>query len=316
MILSTLNRKLSIAVLVIAVGLSINLFGDAQERPDVMASFFVNFVFANQIAGDLVNLGVAVGPGEDTHTFEPPITVIERIESADMFIFNGAGYESQWVDPLFANGILDSARQVIVETTKLVNDNGQLIAAPGHGGGHGHHGVNPHVWLDPLLAIEIVRTIEDGLANVDPANAVIYHNNGQRIRGDLGLLDTEIQAGLQSCKHNTLVESFQFIDYFALQYGIETITTSGVVPQEPTVHQIETAIQFVRDNDIKYLFDDKFISPDFTGLTQVAEATGAEILTLETFEGFSGEDITLDDVDYIQVVRDNLAQLRIGLECD
>ena len=257
---------------------------------------------------------VAVFPDLDPHEFEPNVQDVERIQNADMFVYNGAGFENPWVDPLIENGTINRDSQLVVETIRLVNENGDLIEIGSND--EENFETNPHIWLDPILASEIIRTIEDGLSQLDPANEATYRANAAAFRGNLGILDLDYQAGLSLCGQTNIVESHQFLDYVALRYDFDVIATSGVEPEEPSITSLEAVIQFVQDNNVNYLFTESQDEADLTGLQQVADATGASILFLEVFEGFEGDIVTLEDVDYFEVMRENLKVLETGLECE
>ena len=312
---STMKQVVVGLMLFALVGVGAVSVTQAQSTQlNVVASFFVNFVFVNAIAGDLVNIDVSVGPGLDPHEFEPNVQDVEKIQNADMFIYNGAGFENPWVDPLIDNGTIDPNSQVVVETIRLVNENGDLIAIGGDD--EENFETNPHIWLDPVLASEIIRTIEDGLSQLDPANEATYRANAAAFRGDLGILDLDYQAALALCDQKNIVQSHQFLDYVALRYGFDSTATSGVEPEEPSIADIESVIQLVQDNNVNFLFTESQDEADLTGLQQVADATGAEILFLEVFEGFEGDVVSLEDVDYFEVMRENLELLAQGLECE
>jgi len=309
-------KQLIVAVMLFAV-VGVGAVSTSQAQSDqlnVVTSFFVTFVFADAIGGDLIDLDVVVGPGFEAHEFEPTIQDVEKIQNADVFIYNGAGFENPWVDPLLDNGTIGGGNQVVIETSELVFENGDLIALNPDEDEEGF-GTNPHIWLDPILAIEITRTIEEGLAAADPANAATYRANGAALRGELGVLDTEIQSALQSCAQNIIVQSHQFMDYFALRYGFQVADTGAVEPEEPSVADIEALIQVVQENNINFIFSETFVTAEETGLQQVADATGAEILLFEVFEGFEEDEIIIEE-EYIEVMRENLEQLEIGLECN
>jgi len=38
---------------------------------------------------------------------------------------------------------------------------------------------DPHIWLDPVLAIQQVQNIRNGLEKVDPKNTAYYNQNAQ-----------------------------------------------------------------------------------------------------------------------------------------
>jgi zinc transport system substrate-binding protein len=61
-----------------------------------------------------------------------------------------------------------------------------------------HAPTDPHIWLDPVLAVQQVENIRDGLSKVDPNNAAYYHQNAQNFIGRLKSLDVSIRGNLTS----------------------------------------------------------------------------------------------------------------------
>ena len=55
-----------------------------------------------------------------------------------------------------------------------------------HDDGHGHGSADPHVWLDPVLAIQQVYNIRDGLAEANPAGGRDVRHKRRCIRGRAG----------------------------------------------------------------------------------------------------------------------------------
>lgn len=46
--------------------------------------------------------------------------------------------------------------------------------------GHDHEGeADPHIWMDPLRACQMMENLAQGLADLDPANAALYEANAQ-----------------------------------------------------------------------------------------------------------------------------------------
>src|SRR5690606_28454521 len=61
---------------------------------------------------------------------------------------------------------------------------------------HGHVGVNPHVWLDPLLMIQAASVVAQELKTLDPENSAAYAAGLERLTADLLALDAELTVAL------------------------------------------------------------------------------------------------------------------------
>ncbi|KAF6600715.1 zinc ABC transporter substrate-binding protein, partial [Paenibacillus sp. EKM208P] len=85
--------------------------------------------------------------------------------------------------------------------------------------GHDHdHVLDPHVWLDPVLAQKEVEAIEAGLVKADPANKADYEKNADAYIAKLKELDTEFKTGLKDVKRKDFITQHAAFSYLAKQY--------------------------------------------------------------------------------------------------
>jgi len=95
-------------ICVLAVSLVLASCGDTTTSEDtgsekvlVVTSSFPLYDFARIIGGEQAEVVLLTPPGLSPHSFEPTPKHIETIESADMFIYSGAGLEP-WVEDVLA----------------------------------------------------------------------------------------------------------------------------------------------------------------------------------------------------------------------
>ena len=73
---------------------------EASDEPvdpnklQVMASFYTMYDFAQKIGGEHVQVTCMVPSGTEPHDWEPSTKDITRMEQADVFIYNGAGWST------------------------------------------------------------------------------------------------------------------------------------------------------------------------------------------------------------------------------
>jgi zinc transport system substrate-binding protein len=67
-----------------------------------------------------------------------------------------------------------------------------------------------------------------------------------------------------------------------------------------------------RANDVRYIFFETLVSDKVARV--VAEEIGAQTLVLNPFEGLTAAQVEAGE-DYISIMRQNLANLRLALEC-
>jgi ABC-type Zn uptake system ZnuABC Zn-binding protein ZnuA len=96
--------------------------------------------------------------------------------------------------------------------------------------GHGHHGANPHFYLDPVHAAASARNIAAVLSDAAPAAA-------PRIRARLALwldtlraLDSTIVQSTRGWSSRRFVADHAAWDYFARRYGLEQTGVIEAVP--------------------------------------------------------------------------------------
>ncbi|HPC78435.1 MAG TPA: zinc ABC transporter substrate-binding protein, partial [bacterium] len=71
----------------------------AQEKPDVVVSFFPLYDFTRNIGGDRIDLTSLIPFSVEPHDWEPGPRDMVKVSSADIFIYNGAGLEP-WADDI------------------------------------------------------------------------------------------------------------------------------------------------------------------------------------------------------------------------
>ena len=113
-----------------------------QEKITVVASFYPLYEFASRVGGDRAEVSSLVPAGIEPHDWEPAPQDRLRVQSADLLVINGAGFES-WAGDMEAKVVINTSEGIELEhEEEEVEDDG-----------HGHEGgVDPHVWLDPVLA--------------------------------------------------------------------------------------------------------------------------------------------------------------------
>ena len=184
----------------------------------------------------------------------------------------------------------------------------------GHDDGHHDHGtVDPHVWLDPVLAIQQVYTIRDGLAEANPAGAETYGINAAAYAEELDELHHDYSHALADCRQDTIVTSHLAFGYLVERYGISTKTLSGVNPDGVSAADLVELTDYMLENQIEYVLAEDIA--DTRAMEVLAEETGAEVLTLSPLESVTREQLD-DGVTYIDRMRDNLQILEVALSCN
>ncbi len=173
--------------------------------------------------------------------------------------------------------------------------------------------VDPHVWLDPVLAQAQVATIRAALERADPASAAAYADGARAFTDKLGALHEAYREGLRECARRSLVVSHGAFTYLARRYDLRQIAVTGGRPEsEPSPADLAATVRAARREGARYVFVETLVSPRLA--ETLAREVGARILVLDPVEGLTREAAAAGR-DYLSVMRENLERLRTGLEC-
>src|SRR5436189_185304 len=129
----------------------------------VLTTFFPVYDYARNIGGDRINVSLLVPMTLDVHAFEPTPSSVQAVATASILIYNGAGLEP-WIPSIVAAA--DNPRLVLVDSSANVS----LLRVP-PAFQKENRTIDPHIWLNPVLAKVQVANILRGLVQVDPADA-------------------------------------------------------------------------------------------------------------------------------------------------
>jgi zinc transport system substrate-binding protein len=267
-------------------------------RTKVVASFFPLYDFARNVAGDRADVMVFIPPGVEPHDWEPTPQNVAQAESADLLIYNGAGFEG-WMAGI-------NPRNAVDATAGL-----ELLAADEE---HEGEEFDPHVWLDPILAKHQVSAIRDGLARADPDNADYYRANAAMYLAELDDLDTFIRSELSSCEKTDFISFHSAFTYFAKRYGLTQHAIQGLAPEGEVLPQrIQQVKTLANELGIDVIYSEELIDPR---LAQViaGEIPNGMVLVLSPLEGLDEEE-ERKGAGYIDKMRENVENLKVGLKC-
>lgn len=175
---------------------------------------------------------------------------------------------------------------------------------------HGHGIYDPHIWLDPLLAKIQVRNILEGFKAADPENAHFYQTNAETLLKKLDKLHSDFTNGLKNRTKNAIICSHLAFNYMGKRYGFNVHAAIGITAdREPSPTELAKLVDLINTLQLHYVFVEPGYSDRY--MQTLANQTGAGILVLDAVHGRTGEHANLD---YFQIMYENLKNLRTGLE--
>lgn len=294
-------------VAVIAIGIFFTINRTAADNQDgsklqVTATYYPLYDFAKNVGGNKVQVTNQTPAGAEPHDYEPSPKAVAAAQESAVFVYNG-GHMEPW-----AEAFVSDYKNVAVKASQGIN------LLPAEDEEHPDEQVqDPHFWLDPVLAQQIVNNIRDGLSNADPANKAYYAQNAREYNAKLARLDADFASGLETCTSRTVISSHDAFSYLGKRYSITVASIAGISPEEePSAAKLAELSKLAKDQNIQYVFFESLVSPRLADT--IATETGAKTLVFDPIEGLLEADQE-QGKDYINVQRENLKNLRLALAC-
>jgi zinc transport system substrate-binding protein len=219
-----------------------------------------------KIAGDRINATQIIPTGVDAHEYEPSPHLMAELERCNVFIFNGGGLEAwaQRVEDSLANeGV------IVVNTGKGIAKNN-----------------DPHIWLSPVRAKKQAERIYKALVKADPKNADYYRLNYTELEQKFDGLDKNYRDTLSQATFRDIITTHAAFAYLCEDYNLNQVSIAGVSPgSEPSPKRMSEIIQFIKQNNIKFVFFEPLTSPKLAD--SIARETGIEKMVLDPVEGLT-----------------------------
>ena len=243
-----------------------------SAKPVVIASIAPVGYLAKAVGGDKIEVqSLAKG---DVHSYEPKPNDMKAVAKASLFIAAGLEFEEAWIPRFKA-----SAKNLVVvksdaKIAKLKEERGEQAE---HDEKHEAH-ADPHVWLNPMLAITMARNISDALIDIDKANKDFYLENFQKLMNDLLAFDESAKESLAGLKNRKFVVYHPAWGYFAEHYDLEQISIERN-GKEPKIDEMASTVKMIKDENIKVIFADPNRSQKSAQV--LASQTGAKVELLD-----------------------------------
>ncbi len=265
-----------------------------SSKPQIYTSFYAIYDFTKEIAGDSADVYNIVPTGTEPHDWEPTVQDMAKLNSADIVFYNGLGMES-WIDKVKSSLIDSEVRFEELSLGVAVDENG----------------TDPHIWLDPNNVKIMCKNILDTLCEADPDNKALYEANYNNYMVSLDSLDKSYTDTISNLSNKNIVVSHEAYSYLCNAYGLTQTSIDGIsADSEPSPEKMMDLINFVKENNIKYIFYEELVSKK-TAETLASE-TGTQLLPLNPFEGLTDEEIANGE-NYITVMEKNLENIKLAL---
>jgi zinc transport system substrate-binding protein len=268
----------------------------ANEKPLVFVTIVPQKYFVQQIAKGLVNVEVMVQPGADPHTYEPKPQQMVNVSKAKLYFAIGIEFERANLSKIISTNpqikVVPTDRGIKKismaaydhheeaehhEKSELHKDDEhhhEKGESAHQGDRHDHEGLDPHIWLSPLLVKIQARTIMNALQEIDPSHRALYESNFQQFISQINRLDSELKKIFASKKGLQFMVFHPSWGYFAQAYGLKQVPVQ-IEGKDPKPARLKELIEHAREKNIKVIF----VQPQFSAksATLVAKEINGEV---------------------------------------
>lgn len=239
------------------------------SKPEISVSIAPQKYFLEKITKDKFDINVMVKSGSSPHTYEPKTSQMKSLSNSKIYFYTGIEFEKAWLDKFKKSApntlFIDSSASI--ERIAMEEHSHEEEGPEGHKhekhndheDEHDHDGLDPHVWLDPVLVKVQAKNIYEAVVSIDLENKEFYTKNYEEFLKELDSLDAQIKEILKPYEHKAFMVFHPSWGYFAKRYNLEEISIE-IEGKEPKPSELVQLIQKAKEHNIKIIF----VSPQFS----------------------------------------------------
>ena len=283
--------------------------------PTVMTDIVPLQSLTAQVMGDLGAPAAALlPPGADPHDFSLRPSDAERLADAEIIFWVGESL-TPWMKEQLQTLAPQAVQFSLLETTGwtplevreleefAVFQDGETIDADPH---DDDGDIDPHAWLDPVIAGVWTQKIAAELARIDPENAAVYRANADATVARLAALTDDIAAQFDGLTDRAYVLPHDGYQYFEARFGLTALGAfSGIDARTPGPAQVAALRAELAGSNVACVMSDAEIGDRWAQL--ITEGTSANTTQIDGV----GVGLVEGTALYEQMVRrlaDNFAQ--------
>ena len=243
------------------------------------------YVF-EKIAGDLIDIRVIVGPGDDPHSYSPTPKQIVNMARANLLCSGELGFETNYFVKI-GDGEAGPKELNLLEGLDLLEGH---CDHPSHKTetieddlDHIHEDLNdPHVWLSPRTLMIQADQIALKLKEMLPEEkAIVLEANLTNFKDELTKVHDEIRALLKPLSGQKFYVYHSAFAYFAQDYSLDQVAIE-IGNRSPTPKQLAKIANEAKTGGAKVIF----VQPQFdqTSAAALAESINGNVVSIDPLE--------------------------------
>jgi len=234
------------------------------------------------------------------HDYSLNVRQVRAAESAELIVINGAGLEEFMHEVLHGKNVIDSSAGIaLIESGNEHSHGHEETTHEGH-----HHEQDPHIWLSPDNAKQMVRNIYMGLSARYPEHADVFSQNLTSLIEDLDVLQSHGDEQLADLSCRELVTFHDGFAYLAHSFDLTVLESveeeSG---SEASAAELIHLINEVNHHNLPAVFTE--VLGSISAAQIIAAETGADVYPL---------DMAMHGESYFTAMYQNINTLKEALE--
>lgn len=210
-----------------------------------------------QLGGEHLEVTGLMGPGVDPHLYKVLPDDMDKLEVADLIVYNGLHLEGRMIEALEQLG---EHRRVLAVTNHLEETKDERLRKPPEFEGY----YDPHVWHAPKIWADCVKYVVAALAEFDSPHADDYRRNGEAYLKQLDEADQYCRERLALIpqEQRALVTAHDAFNYFCVAYDLASMPLKGVsTEEEVSIGRMQEVVDFLVTRKVKAVFVESAVAP-------------------------------------------------------
>jgi zinc transport system substrate-binding protein len=287
------NPWMSCLTILLLLNLTQTFAADGQSTPRVVVSIKPLHSIVAGVMQGIATPELIVDGSASPHTYRLKPSAARALQEADAIFWAGDNVETFLIKPL--TSLPRQAKVIALSEIPGI----QLL--PARGGkrwksdhdhadklkdSEGHkdhtdtegalHDADPHVWLDPLNTIVMVKAIVHTLSEVDPQHASQYQHNGQQIEARLNQLNQTLKSELEPVSGLPFMVFHDGYQYLEKRYHLTAVgSVVFQMDQATSARRLRRLHKLIEVNGVNCVFSE----PEFSSKKVHALIRGTRIKT-------------------------------------
>ena len=344
-----LKKVILVAVLLVIIGgivvltvININSKNSENARVKVVTTNFATYDFLRAIVKDVegVNVNFLLGPGKDTHSFDPTPSDIIDMQESDMLVYIGGEVEA-WTEEVVPT--LNKDNTVIVKMADSVelekpidiegaehahHDDDECTDDECTDESHNHdehdahdehehnHAFDEHIWTSPENAIKMIKELESKMIYIDSENADKYKSNAKSYISEIENFDKEMKKVIESSSRKKLVFGDKMpMQYFIEYYDLEVAAafTGCSTETEPSTKTITNLTDLVKNENIPVILYTELNDGKVANVIAKEVGSGVKTMQIQTLHNVTKDNFE-NGATYVSLMKSNIDVIKNALK--